>query len=100
MGKFDKTGKAAVRPATPQKKKSGGGTLLGVFIGLVIGVLIAFGVVWYLNKSPLPFQNKYEGALKTEKPVVTKRSSRPSLSKSSNRRDQVQFVPARPAAKP
>lgn len=36
--------------------------LLGVFIGLVIGVLLSFGVVWMLNKSPLPFQNKYEGA--------------------------------------
>ena len=48
-------------------RKSGGGTLLGVFIGLVIGVLIAFGVVFYLNKSPLPFQNKYEGAPKADK---------------------------------
>jgi cell division protein FtsN len=47
--------------------KSRGGTLLGIFIGLVIGISIAFGVVWYLNKSPLPFQNKYEGAPKTEK---------------------------------
>jgi cell division protein FtsN len=65
MGKFDKTGKSAVRPVAA--RKSGGGTLLGVFIGLVIGVLIAFGVVWYLNKSPLPFQNKYEGALKSDK---------------------------------
>jgi cell division protein FtsN len=54
-----------VRPVAA--RKSGGGTLLGVFIGLVIGVLIAFGVVWYLNKSPLPFQNKYEGALKSDK---------------------------------
>jgi cell division protein FtsN len=41
-----------------QKKKSGGGMLLGIFVGLVIGVLIAFGVVWYLNKTPLPFQDK------------------------------------------
>lgn len=65
MGKFDKTGRAAARATMPQK--SGGGTLLGVAIGLVIGILIAFGVVWYLNKSPLPFQNKYEGALKSDK---------------------------------
>ncbi|MBI5109360.1 MAG: SPOR domain-containing protein [Rhodocyclales bacterium] len=67
MSNVDKTGKHAQRPATP--RRSGGGTLLGVFIGLVIGVLIAFGVVWYLNKSPLPFQNKYEGAPKAEKPA-------------------------------
>lgn len=47
-------------------RKSGGGTLLGMFIGLVIGVLIASGVVWYFNKAPLPFQDKSNRA---EKPV-------------------------------
>ena len=38
----------------------GGGSKLfvGGFIGLVIGVLVAFGVVLYLNKAPLPFQEK------------------------------------------
>lgn len=61
MGKFDQSSRAAAKPRAPQKK-SGGSTLLGVFIGLVIGVLLSFGVVWMLNKSPLPFQNKYEGA--------------------------------------
>ncbi len=70
MSKFDRTGSKGARPAAntraPQKKSSGG-TLLGIFIGLVVGVSIAFGVVWYLNKSPLPFQNKYEGAPKAEK---------------------------------
>ncbi len=34
-----------------------GNTLLGVFIGLVIGVLISFGVVWMMNKTPLPFRD-------------------------------------------
>ncbi|MCM2289865.1 MAG: SPOR domain-containing protein [Sulfuritalea sp.] len=65
MGKFDRNSDKGARGASrPQAslKKSGGGTLLGVFIGLVIGVLLSFGVVWMLNKSPLPFQNKYEGA--------------------------------------
>lgn len=61
MGKFDQSSRAAAKPRAPQKK-NGGSTLLGVFIGLVIGVLLSFGVVWMLNKSPLPFQNKYEGA--------------------------------------
>jgi cell division protein FtsN len=40
------------------KRFQHGGMILGVFIGLVIGVGIAFGVVWYLNKTPLPFQDK------------------------------------------
>lgn len=74
MSKFDRTGNKPTdktsRPAPNTRrphKKSGGGTLLGIFIGLVIGMLIAFGVVLYLNKSPLPFQHKYEGAPKGEK---------------------------------
>lgn len=47
----------AARQPQPQRK-SRGGMLLGLFIGLVVGVLGAFGVVWYLNKTPLPFQDK------------------------------------------
>lgn len=65
FGKFDRNSDKGARGASRLQaplKKSGGGTLLGVFIGLVIGVLVSFGVVWMLNKSPLPFQNKYEGA--------------------------------------
>ncbi|MFZ2269362.1 MAG: SPOR domain-containing protein [Azonexus sp.] len=46
------------RRNAPARKKSGGGTLVGMFIGLVLGVAVAAGVVWYMNKSPLPFANK------------------------------------------
>ena len=46
--------------------RQGGGTLLGLFLGLVIGVLIAFGVVWYLNKTPLPFLDKLSRPDKSE----------------------------------
>jgi cell division protein FtsN len=54
--------KPGSRP-TPQRqdtapRKSGGGILLGLFLGLVVGILIAFGIVWYLNKAPLPFLDK------------------------------------------
>lgn len=44
--------------ASASRKKSGGGTLIGLFIGLVIGVLAAAGVVWYIFKTPMPFTNK------------------------------------------
>lgn len=44
--------------AAASRKKSGGGTLIGLFIGLVIGVLAAAGVVWYIFKTPMPFTNK------------------------------------------
>ena len=48
------------------KNRQAGGTLLGMFIGLVIGVVAAAGVVWYLNKAPLPFLDK-GGKAATEK---------------------------------
>jgi cell division protein FtsN len=35
-----------------------GNTLVGIFVGLVIGVLLSFGVVWYMSKTPLPFRDK------------------------------------------
>ena len=40
------------------RRSQHGGTLLGLAFGLVVGVLISFGVVWYLNKTPLPFVDK------------------------------------------
>lgn len=43
---------------TPAKRKSGGGTLVGLFFGLVIGVIAAAAVVWYINKTPTPFTTK------------------------------------------
>ncbi len=46
------------KPRIAAKKKSGGGTLLGIFIGLILGLGIAVGVAWYMNKTPIPFLNK------------------------------------------
>ncbi len=43
------------RKAKAAPRKAGGGTLVGMFIGLVLGVAIAAGVVWYLNKATMPF---------------------------------------------
>lgn len=54
------------RRSQPAKKKSGGGTLIGMFIGLVLGVGVAAAVVWYMNKSPLPFGNKVVAPAKPE----------------------------------
>lgn len=57
------------RKTQPARKKSGGGTLVGMFIGLVLGVAIAAGVVLYLNRSPLPFTQKPAPA-KAEAPAA------------------------------
>jgi cell division protein FtsN len=34
-----------------------GGTLVGMFIGLVLGVVVAAAVVWYTNRVETPFSN-------------------------------------------
>ena len=41
---------------SPTGNRNRGGTLIGIFVGLVLGVVIAAGVVWYMNKMPNPFQ--------------------------------------------
>ena len=62
------------RSGAGSRKKSGGGTLVGVFIGLVIGVLCAAGVVWYIYKTPPPFSNKSQpspGTLAAQSPAAS-----------------------------
>ncbi len=46
------------KPRMAAKKKNGGGTLLGIFIGLILGLGIAAGIAWYMTKAPIPFLNK------------------------------------------
>ena len=65
------------RKAKAAPKKSGGGTLVGMFIGLVLGVGVAAGVVWYLNKSPMPFQNKPQPP-RTEAPAAAGNGAKPA----------------------
>ncbi len=51
-----KPGSRTLRSAPPHR--SGGGLLLGMFIGILLGLAIALGVTFYLNKTPLPFLGK------------------------------------------
>ncbi|MBK8524815.1 MAG: SPOR domain-containing protein [Betaproteobacteria bacterium] len=46
----------------PAKKKSHGGTLVGLFVGLVLGIVGAAAVVWYINKMPAPFKPQIQPA--------------------------------------
>lgn len=67
MARNYKSAKTSVAPA----KKSRGGTLIGIFIGLVIGVGAAFVVVWYMNKTPAPFvANKTGAPVEPGKPLA------------------------------
>jgi cell division protein FtsN len=45
----------AARKGAPARK-SRGGTLVGIFIGLVLGVVLCAGVMWYINGAALPLQ--------------------------------------------
>ena len=43
---------------TAPKAKSGGGLLLGLFIGFLLGLGLAAGIAIYFFKTPVPFLNK------------------------------------------
>jgi cell division protein FtsN len=66
------------RKSQPAKKKAGGGTLVGMFFGLVIGVGLAAGVVWYLNKSPLPFVEKVQPPPKADASAANGKGAQPT----------------------
>ena len=48
------------RKTSAPRRKAGGGMLIGLFVGLVIGVLVAAGVVWYIHRTPMPFNTKVQ----------------------------------------
>ena len=46
---------AKPRSSPTPRKRSEGGFLLGIFTGVVIGLAVALGIAFYLNKAPMPF---------------------------------------------
>lgn len=70
--------KAQNRHPRPPARKSGGNTLLGLFVGLVIGVLAAAAVVWYLFKTPAPFSNKFQASAPTAAPASAGNAAQPA----------------------
>lgn len=42
----------------PARKRSIGGTLIGIFVGLLLGIGIAAAIAVYVTKSPAPFVDK------------------------------------------
>ena len=47
--------KPAARLNMATRRRSGGSFVLGMFVGLAIGLVIALSVAFYLNKTPIPF---------------------------------------------
>jgi len=64
------------KPAKPVKPSGVGSTFVGILIGLVLGLFIALGVAWYINKLPNPFREKPQGP-KLETPVASDAKSAP-----------------------
>jgi len=74
-------GKKSIRAVRRSRPGGAGSTMLGILFGLVLGILIALGVAWYVNKAPLPFQNKTgKPAAPATKPAAPpRRASQPGL---------------------
>lgn len=62
----------AAIPHATARKGSGGGFLLGMFIGLLIGLAGALGIALYLNKTPIPYMSRGKPATEDGKSVVGK----------------------------
>jgi len=41
--------------APARRKRAAGGFLMGMFTGVVLGLAVALGIAFYLNKAPMPF---------------------------------------------
>ena len=47
-----------MQSAPPGAQRKGGGTMVGIFVGLVLGICLAAGVAWYTSRSATPFVDK------------------------------------------
>jgi cell division protein FtsN len=43
------------RTVPASRKRSAGGFLLGIFVGVILGLAVSLGIAFYLNKTPIPF---------------------------------------------
>jgi cell division protein FtsN len=73
-------------------RRGHGSTVVGVLIGLVLGVIIAAAAAWYMNRAPLPFQDK--AARPAEKPTEGKGAAETAV------RSEPVPLPGKPGDKP
>jgi len=73
--------------AKAPRRKSRGGTLVGIFIGLALGLLIAVGVAFYVTKMPPPFPSRGQPA----KPAAADRDLAAKAPGSATQKPQFDF---------
>jgi cell division protein FtsN len=56
----------ATASAPARRKRAAGGFLMGMFTGVVIGLAVALGIAFYLNKAPMPFLTAKPGKSETK----------------------------------
>jgi len=61
---------AIPRTVPASRKRSGGGFLLGIFVGVILGLAVSLGIAFYLNKTPIPFL--------TQKPKQAEKDGQPA----------------------
>jgi cell division protein FtsN len=62
---------AIPRTVPASRKRSGGGFLLGIFVGVILGLAVSLGIAFYLNKTPIPFL--------TQKPKQAEKDGQPPV---------------------
>jgi cell division protein FtsN len=67
----------SVKKTAKSPVRRDGSTFLGILIGLVLGLFIALGVAWYINKLPSPWSNKAPPPKTAPPPYATKDASAP-----------------------
>lgn len=65
---------AAARARVPARRSGAGGTLLGLFIGLALGIVLAAAVAFYVMKAGNPYQPAAPGKEAAHEPARTSRA--------------------------
>ena len=75
------------------KAKSGGGLLLGLFIGFLLGLGLAAAIAIYFFKTPVPFLNKVRPPEKTAVPGLTEAPKSGKVEEAKPRFDFYRILP-------
>lgn len=69
----------ATKRSTPRKSNEGGSTLYGALAGLLIGLIVAAAVAFYVTKAPVPFVDRASRAPDQGQPSDPRNAPDPNL---------------------